>query len=96
MEQQYITIGKIDIEKINKYKEKVVTNEVILTHERLNNHILRYHEKEYEQIGKFVTNIIEEPDYIIEDNAHIGACSFVTRKVDSSTTVFGNPARRLM
>ena len=32
----------------------------------------------------------------VEDNAHIGACSFVTRKVESGTTVFGNPARRLM
>lgn len=77
MEQQYITIGKIDIEKINEYKEKIVTNEVILTHERLNNHILRYHENEYKQIGKFVTNIIEEPDYIIEDNAHIDTLIFL-------------------
>lgn len=32
----------------------------------------------------------------IGDGAHIGACSFVTRNVDSGTTVFGNPARRLM
>lgn len=32
----------------------------------------------------------------VEDNAHIGACSFVTRKVESGSTVFGNPARRLM
>lgn len=33
---------------------------------------------------------------IIGDNAHVGACSFVTRNVESGTTVFGNPARRLM
>ena len=32
----------------------------------------------------------------IGDGAHIGACSFVTRNVESGTTVFGNPARRLM
>lgn len=31
----------------------------------------------------------------IGDNAHIGACSFVIRNVESDTTVFGNPARRL-
>lgn len=32
----------------------------------------------------------------IGNDAHIGACSFVTRNVESNTTVFGNPARRLM
>ena len=32
----------------------------------------------------------------VGDDAHIGACSFVTRKVESGTTVFGNPARRLV
>lgn len=32
----------------------------------------------------------------VGDDAHIGACSFVTRNVESGTTVFGNPARRLM
>lgn len=77
MEQQYTNIGRIDIEKISKYKEKVVTDEVILTNERLNNHILRYHEKEYEQVSQYVTNIIEEPDYIIEDNAHIDTLIFL-------------------
>lgn len=35
-------------------------------------------------------------DVVIENNAHIGACSFVTRRVESGTTVFGNPARRLV
>lgn len=31
----------------------------------------------------------------IRDNAHVGACSFVIRNVESGTTVFGNPARRI-
>ena len=34
-------------------------------------------------------------DVIIGDNAHVGACSFVTRNVEDNWTVFGNPARRL-
>ena len=42
------------------------------------------------------TSAVLNHGVVVEDNAHIGACSFVTRKVDSSTTVFGNPARRLM
>ena len=34
-------IGKIDKEKLGKYKDKIVTNSVILTNERLN-HILEH------------------------------------------------------
>ncbi|MCH5221516.1 MAG: sialic acid O-acetyltransferase [Muribaculaceae bacterium] len=32
----------------------------------------------------------------VECGAHIGACSFVIRKVKAGTTVFGNPAKRLI
>lgn len=33
---------------------------------------------------------------VVEDNAHVGACSFVIRKVKAGTTVMGNPAKRLV
>lgn len=64
-------IGKLDIEKLGKYKEKIITDEVILTNERLCNHILIVHKKEYEQLRIYLQSIIEEPDYIIEDNRHL-------------------------
>ena len=32
----------------------------------------------------------------VESGAHVGACSFVIRKVGAGTTVMGNPAKRLM
>lgn len=32
----------------------------------------------------------------VEDGAHVGACSFVIRKVKAGTTVYGNPAKVLM
>lgn len=32
----------------------------------------------------------------VETGSHIGACSFVIRKVKAGTTVFGNPARKLI
>lgn len=41
------------------------------------------------------TSAVLNHNVIVGDKAHIGACSFVTRDVDSETTVFGNPARRL-
>lgn len=33
---------------------------------------------------------------VVEDGAHVGACSFVIRRVKAGTTVMGNPARKLM
>jgi sugar O-acyltransferase (sialic acid O-acetyltransferase NeuD family) len=33
---------------------------------------------------------------VVEDNAHVGACSFVIKRVKSGTTVIGNPAKKLM
>lgn len=33
---------------------------------------------------------------VIEDRAHVGACSFVIRRVKEGTTVIGNPAKKLM
>lgn len=63
-------IGKIDLNKIGKYKENIITDEVILTDERLYEHILVYHKPDYEQFKNYIAYIIENPDYIIEDNRH--------------------------
>lgn len=41
------------------------------------------------------TSAMLNHNVIVGDNAHIGACSFVIRNVESNSTVFGNPARRL-
>ena len=42
------------------------------------------------------TSAVINHKVIVEDKAHIGACSFVIRKVKSGTTVFGNPAKTLI
>ena len=63
-------IGKLDVNKLGKYKEKIITDEVILTDERLF-HILINHKEEYEQLKTYIQSIVEEPDYIIEDNRHL-------------------------
>ncbi len=33
---------------------------------------------------------------VVEDRAHVGACSFVIRRVKEGTTVIGNPAKKLL
>lgn len=65
---QYIT--KLDKNKLGEYGKRLITDEVILTDERLNEHILLYHKEEYKQLKPYIKNIIDNPDYIIEDNRH--------------------------
>lgn len=65
---QYIT--KLDRNKLEKYKKGLVTEEVILTDERLYEHILLFHENEYKELRPYLKSIIDNPDYIIEDNRH--------------------------
>ena len=61
-------IGRLDKNKLGKYKDKIITEEVVLTDERLNEHILMLHRKEYEQIASYLKSIVENPDIIIDDN----------------------------
>lgn len=61
-------IGKLDINKIEPYKNKMITEDVVLTSERLYQHILIYHAKEYEQLKPYIKDIIEKPDLILDDN----------------------------
>lgn len=72
---QYIT--KLDKKKIGLYADKIITDEVILTDERLYGHILLYHGEEYKQLKMYIKTIIEMPDYIIEDNRHEGTLIYL-------------------
>lgn len=65
---QYIT--NLDRKKLGVYENIIITEEVILTDERLYEHILLFHEEEYKQLRPYIKSIIEYPDYIIEDNRH--------------------------
>ena len=62
---QYIT--NLDKNKLGVYKNQLITEEVVLTDERLYDHILLYHESEYKQLRPHIRKIIQEPDYIVED-----------------------------
>ena len=63
-------ITNLDRKKLGIYERKLITEEVILTDERLYEHILLFHEEEYKQLKPYIKSIIEEPDYIVEDNRH--------------------------
>ena len=65
---QYIT--NLDKKKLGIYEKKIITEEVILTDERLYEHILLFNEEEYKQLRRYIKNIIEDRDYIVEDNRH--------------------------
>lgn len=65
---QYIT--NLDKKKLGEYSNKIITEEVILTDERLYGHILLFHEEEYKQLRPYIKSIIDDPDYILEDNRH--------------------------
>jgi len=66
----YTYIVKIDKNQIGIFRKKIITTTVILTYERLNNHILKYHKDEFSQIKSYLKSIVENPDYVIEDNMH--------------------------
>ena len=63
-------ICKINKNILGKYKEKIISKYVILTQERLENHILLHHKKDYEQLKPYLKDIILSPDFIIDDNRH--------------------------
>ncbi len=65
---RYIT--KLDKKKLVEYENRLITEDVILTDERLYEHILLFHEEEYKQLKPYIKSIIDNPDYIVEDNRH--------------------------
>lgn len=70
MENEYINIGKIDINKYAKLCEKeITTNEVIITNKQIE-HINEERKGTYEKYKNKLKQIITNPDYIIEDTKH--------------------------
>lgn len=70
-------ICKINKNILGKYKNVIITRDVILTQERLENHILIYHKKDYEQLAPYLKDIINNPDFIINDNRHKNTVIFL-------------------
>ena len=60
-------VGKIDIEKFKCITEDIITDEVIITDERIQ-HIKDRHPNDYEKYCNYMTQIVEDPEYIVEAN----------------------------
>ena len=60
-------IGKINHEIYKCITDNIVTDEVIITDERVQ-HIKERHPNDYEQYFKFMSDILESPDYVLEAN----------------------------
>lgn len=70
-------IAKLNKNILGSYGNKLLTEDVILTDERLYEHILLYHEEEYKQLRSYLKTIINNPDFIIEDNKHFDTLIFL-------------------
>ena len=60
-------IGYLDKEKYRYVNEHLITNEVIITEERIQ-HIQERHPGDFERYVSYLKQIIEDPDYILEAN----------------------------
>lgn len=61
------SVGKIDRDIYKCITEDIVTDEVIITDERIQ-HIKERHPNDYERFYSYIPEIINDPDYIIEAN----------------------------
>ena len=60
-------IGYLDREKYRCMSEHLITNEVIITEERIQ-HIQERHPGDFERYVSYLKQINEDPDYILEAN----------------------------
>ena len=60
-------VGKINREIYKCVTEDIVTDEVIITDERIA-HIKERHPNDYERFISYIAEILADPDYIIEAN----------------------------
>lgn len=79
-------VGKLDKEKLGKYKENIITDDVILTDERIK-HIQEHHPGDYEKYGIYATNVIKNPDYIIKDTKNLDTVLYMKTIEDNKVNI---------
>lgn len=86
MEEEYINIGKIDINKYEKICDNsIITDEVIITYKQIE-HINEQRIGIYSKYEHELKDIIENPDYIIKDTKHTDT-GLVIKKYDKDLVI---------
>ena len=60
-------VGYIDVEKFRCIADDIITNEVIITEVQIK-HIMERHPGDYERFQTYFSEMVAEPDYILEAN----------------------------
>lgn len=60
-------IGRIDVKKFKAVSDDIITDEVIITDERVQ-HIKERHPDDFERYCQYMRDIVEDPDYILSAN----------------------------
>lgn len=77
MEEEYIELGTIDTKQLKKYYS-IKTNKLIITKERIE-HINKRHNGDYNLYGKYILQIVNEPDYILQDVDNINTVLYLKK-----------------
>ncbi len=61
-------VGNIDVTKYSEISDKIISNEVVITDNRIEHIIERRGEEFYEKYSPLFSEILKSPDYIFKDN----------------------------
>lgn len=75
MEEEYVKIGKIDVNLLKKFYN-IKTDELIITKERIE-HINKRHKNDYDLYGKYMPEILSRPDYILKDIENVNTVLYL-------------------
>lgn len=86
MEKNYIKIGKINLKIFKSISNNIITDEVILTNERYS-HIMDGHKEDFLIYSNILSQIIIEPDYVLEDYKNKDTALVIKKTENSNINV---------
>ncbi|MCD7716919.1 MAG: hypothetical protein LUI39_10800 [Lachnospiraceae bacterium] len=78
-------IGSIDLEMFKCISNGIITDEVILTDERVEHIINRRGQDFYDRYGKYFADILKNPDYIFRDKPNT---ALVCKKIQARGKIY--------